>query len=192
MASPPEFESLQLRRSIIPYDDLQISPGYGRILLTPDDVPPILALPWALGPVVPRVNRAQDDGSLNVFVTGGSGGATTPQGRSINDSAVFILTGEFSPLLFGNPLATALVGVSASLYLETAGTTHAALVGLEVADLPVWEEFVPIGPNAMSAVVKQQFSPPIAITPGDGFLAKLFGNFFDNSISMGVSAWWLT
>lgn len=74
MASPPEFVSLLIDKSILPYNDLGISPGYGRKLLYPDDLPGVLALPWALGPVVPRVNRAQDDGSLNVFVTGQSGG----------------------------------------------------------------------------------------------------------------------
>lgn len=78
MEPTPPWTSLVVARSIIPYDDLQISPGYGRNLLTPDDVPPVLALPWALGPTVPRANRAQDDGSLNVHVTNAGSGGTGP------------------------------------------------------------------------------------------------------------------
>lgn len=104
MASPPEFVSLLIDKSILPYNDLGISPGYGRKLLYPDDLPGVLALPWALGPSVPRVNRAQDDGSLNVFVTGqsggGGGGPTTYKPSSADGpSGVRLVSFEVLPII---------------------------------------------------------------------------------------------
>jgi hypothetical protein len=71
----PDYTQITLTdQNLLPLEDLGASAGYNRSLLLPDDLPGVIALPWAIGPTRPRVNQCQADGSLNVFMTGQSGG----------------------------------------------------------------------------------------------------------------------
>lgn len=150
LAVPPLDESaiftqIPLSEDLIPLDDLGASGGYGRQLILPDDVPPVLALPWALGPRLPRVNRAEDDGSLHVFVKGGSGlgGAPYKQLSSSfstgpgggNDWQIFASHGgaDMGPV---GPI-NVLYGAQWSMVLESAAAgTHYDQAALQLYPLP--------------------------------------------------------
>lgn len=157
----PEYVSIVLNDTdLLPLDDLQAQGGYERKLLMPDDMPVALTLPYAISPEHPKLNTCQPDGSLNVFMTGQTGGGsgafpdlTAPLFNDSTNQFAFP-SNTLYPVSGAGITARYLYGYSLSIVgAQGSANTTATLTGL-------------VRGHTNHVVAAQLFAAPLSTAPG--------------------------